>query len=186
MTNINRLKVKDWPQNGTMTLKQILDHPKSFLTTEKLRRLEDAYKYDFTDSEACAFAGIGISTLEKYKRASLELDTWVSTAKEFLFSQAKINIAKAVEDEDLDTSKWLLERRQKKLYSPRQEVTGDEGKAVEVNVIMNLLGNSVKTMETKKPTDTTIEGTEVVDTPTTIDNKVIIDDIPIVDEVMIK
>ena len=38
-------------------------------TPEVLQKLEEAYQYNCTDEEACAYAGIWVSTLQDWKKA---------------------------------------------------------------------------------------------------------------------
>ena len=91
-------------------------------TEAVVRKLELAFKNDFNISQACDYANISRDTyydwLEKKKGFSDKMEA----AKSHLIRQAKINVARAVRKGDLDTSKFVLERRAKDEYSTRQDV----------------------------------------------------------------
>ena len=42
--------------------------------------------------------------------------------------QAKVNIKNKIIEGDIETSKWILPKREKEDYSERQELTGKDGK----------------------------------------------------------
>lgn len=91
-------------------------------TDAVVRKLELAFKNDFNISQACDYANISRDTyydwLEKKKGFSDKMEA----AKSHLIRQAKINIARAVKKGNLETSKFVLERRAKDEYSTKQDV----------------------------------------------------------------
>jgi hypothetical protein len=100
----------------------------SAITDEVIRKLEDALKNDFTVTEACSYAGIGHTTYYDHIKANPDFADKMTRAKKFVFFASKRNIANAIINEGSVEDSWkLLERRQKKLYSLRQELTGKDG-----------------------------------------------------------
>jgi hypothetical protein len=60
-----------------------------------------------------------------------------------VFNTSHKVITDAIAEGDKDLSKWYLERRDKSRFAARQEHTGEEGKAIELN-------NTISTQETNE------------------------------------
>jgi len=70
---------------------------------------------------ACAHAGIAKDTYYRWIREKEGFSDEIEAAKSFIFIAAKKTIQQAVVKGDLKAAQWLLERRQKRLYSRDRE-----------------------------------------------------------------
>lgn len=93
-----------------------------------LQKLEEAFSNDATDVQACFLANISPATLYNYQKEHPEFLERKKALKEMTVYQAKINVKNKVMEGDIETSKWLLPKREKERYSERHEVTGKDGK----------------------------------------------------------
>ncbi len=80
--------------------------------------------------QACQVAGIHHSTFYKWKNESEEFAYLMERAKNDTNRRAKLNLRQAIENGEVETSKWLIERKEKSEYSLRSEVTGKDGKDI--------------------------------------------------------
>lgn len=99
-----------------------------------LSDLKAGFMRDFTDEESCHYAGISKDTYYRWRAISDEFCEVIDVAKTWLFRKAKQNLVDAVEAHSVDESKWLLQKRQKNLYSDRVEQTGKDGEAIQHEV----------------------------------------------------
>lgn len=83
------------------------------MTAGTLRKLEELFVRGLSDEEACLLADIGTSTLYDYCRDNPQFSERKELLKQRVKTRAKFNISKAIEDGDVDLSKWYLERRDK-------------------------------------------------------------------------
>lgn len=98
------------------------------ITPEVTAKLIEAFKNDFTQYEACLYAGISQDAFQRRCAADHRFAVEMDGAKAFVFFAAKRNIAQAVANQkDVEQSKWYLQKRQKDLYSDRIEQTGKDG-----------------------------------------------------------
>lgn len=98
------------------------------MTDETIRKLEIAFAKGYTDAEACLFASIkSLSTLYEYCQKHPDFSDKKELLKKTPSLKAKENIADAIEDGNIDVSKWHLERRNKEEYSLKveQELSGN-------------------------------------------------------------
>ena len=54
--------------------------------------------------------------------------------KEKTKTQAKLNVAEAIENKDIEVSKWYLERKAKDEFSARQIIDADVNTDVTINI----------------------------------------------------
>lgn len=128
-------------------------------TDKVLSDLKWAFMHDFTNIEACHHAGINPDTYYEWIKKSDEFEAKMEEYKSELFRKAKTIIADSVMDDNLepevkrDGAKWILERRQKKLYSNRTELTGEEGKPITDTAKDELkdISNSLKQLLDDRP-----------------------------------
>lgn len=99
---------------------------------DTLRILEGAFADGATDELACFLAQISPSTLYLYQSEHPEFSERKKYLKDQTKFQAKKNIRNAIENGDLDTSKWYAERKMKDEFSQRQEMTGADGERLQV------------------------------------------------------
>lgn len=100
-----------------------------------LRYLVEAFKLDATDEEACSYAGVSESWYYDEMKKKDEFSEQIHRAQRYPFLVAKGSVVGAMETGDNITGLKYLERRQKKLYSPRVEVTGEEGDSIVVDLV---------------------------------------------------
>lgn len=89
------------------------------LTPEVLAKLEEAFKSDFKDEEACSHAGIHPVTFYRWMNEDEEFRNKIETAKQFLFKFARNKLAKGVMDGTISPLE-LLDRRDRKRYAKGQ------------------------------------------------------------------
>jgi len=125
------------------TIKQLMGRHKKVLTLEVLSKLEEALKNDFTIQEACIYAGINDSSYYNYQMLSTQFRLKMERVRSFVSFAAKRNVAKAVVEGSIEDSWRYLARRQKKLYSTRSELSGEDGEPLKMEVnITNFKGLS--------------------------------------------
>ncbi len=112
------------------------------MTDDVLKKLEYAFNIGSNDREACSFAKISEKTLYNYQKENPDF-----LLKKLQDKDKPILKATATVVEDLDkveTAKWYLERRKKKDFSSRSELTGAEGEAIPLTILSgmsNVLNN---------------------------------------------
>lgn len=94
------------------------------MTQGTLRKLEELFVRGLSDEEACLIADIGTTTLYDYCKENPEFSERKELLKQRVKTRAKLNISKAIEDGDIDLSKWYLERRDND-FKTKQAVTHD-------------------------------------------------------------
>lgn len=99
----------------------------TIMTPDMVNKLEQAFSMGCSDLEACLYAGISKQTLYNYQAKNPEFVDRKEQLKEQLVLKARTVIANALNNKDENTAKWYLERKAKKEFSTRQEVTGEDG-----------------------------------------------------------
>lgn len=99
-----------------------------------VRYLEEAFRLDATVEEACSYARVSTTWYHDEKKKNPEFSEKITMAKQYPLLVAKGAVVGAMEAGDQITGLKYLERRQKKLYSPRVEVTGEEGDAIQIDI----------------------------------------------------
>lgn len=92
------------------------------ITEETVRKLVEAFQSDFTTDEACSHAGIGRTTFYDHYDKDEDFRTKIDSAKAYLFTYAKKNIARALKTGSIRDSWEFLRTRQREIYSERSEV----------------------------------------------------------------
>lgn len=82
------------------------------ITDSVVRKLEDIFKIGGTVEEACSHAGIAKSTYYERLKVDEGFRTDMEVAQHYSDLLAKNVVIKAVKDDDLNTSKWWLEKRE--------------------------------------------------------------------------
>lgn len=100
---------------------------KTVMTPEVVGKLEQAWSMGCSDLEACLYADICKQSLYDYQAKHPEFVDRKERLKEQLVLKARTVIANALNNKDENTAKWYLERKCKKEFSTRQEVTGEDG-----------------------------------------------------------
>lgn len=96
------------------------------MTEARLRKLENAFLFGFSDREACQYAEIALSTLYKYCKENPDFSERKELLKLEPKMRAKIKLVQAIESGDMKTIRWYLERKASDEFGSTQ--------AVELNV----------------------------------------------------
>lgn len=119
---------------------------KETITTEMADRILTLFKMGMKDMEVCGQLDITPSVLYRYQTNHPEFEEKKQLAKTHLVARARRELYAGLASDDLrlrvDTAKWLLERKEKKEFSTRQELTGEDGEPLAP--IINILPVEVK------------------------------------------
>lgn len=118
-----------------LTLKQL--QAKSRKCTDKtISDLKHAFMRDYTIERACRFARIHHDTYYEWMDQSEEFKLEMQAAQDNMLNTANDIInEKMITEKDKELAKWLTERRDKKRYAQRNEMTGEEGKELASPII---------------------------------------------------
>jgi hypothetical protein len=104
------------------------------MTDDVIQKLKFGFMKGLTDDECCDFAEICTSTLYNYCNQNPEFMEQKERWKHRPSTKAKINIVEAVENGDVELSKWSLERPNKAEFSPKVEIEADVDAEVNINI----------------------------------------------------
>ncbi len=90
-----------------------------------LQLLEGYFADGASDKLACFLANISESTLYNYQNDNPEFLERKEFLKDQVKFQARKNIREKIKAEDIDVSKWYLERRDKS-FKPKSDITTDD------------------------------------------------------------
>ena len=140
-------------KKGELSIKELM--LKSYgLNESVLEILVDALESDFTILEACHAAEIDEKTYYNWRKKSKAFSSKMDIARGALFRAAKKNIVRSIKKSKSVHDSWkLLEKRQKDLYSDRQELSDPEGKPLITSVKVKVI-NEHKTFDDDEPTET--------------------------------
>ena len=98
------------------------------MTEKTIQKLEQAFSYGATDSEACIYAEISRASLYDYQRKNPDFLDKKNAWKEKPVLQARKTIIDALKSGDVKTACWYLERKKKDEFSTKVEtaVYGDD------------------------------------------------------------
>ena len=102
----------------------------NIITQEIIHKLEEVFAIDGTDEEACFYANIAEATLYNYQNEHPEFLERKKHLKQRPILKARQTITKSLDDPL--NAKWYLERKRKKEFAERSELTGAEGKEFSV------------------------------------------------------
>ena len=83
------------------------------ITEVQWKKIEEAWSYEWPDTKACDYAGIGIGKLRKQYEKNPELRNKRDILKAGGIYQAKKNVIENLNSGDIQTTKWYLEKRDK-------------------------------------------------------------------------
>ena len=104
------------------------------ITPEVLRKLEYGFMRGMTDVEACLYAEISKTALYEYCGKNPAFAERKEELKKHPSVQAKLNVTEAIENGDVDLSKWYLERRNKDEFSQKQQIEADVSNEITINI----------------------------------------------------
>jgi transposase-like protein len=96
------------------------------LDAPEVVKILEAIKDDLTVDEIASHAGISPQTLYNWREKHPELEEAIQVAKQYLFIKAKKIVAKKINDGDEKMAVWILENRQRNIYSKRSEVAASK------------------------------------------------------------
>lgn len=103
------------------------------MTQSVIDKLEAAFSKAATDEQACFYAGISPDALYKYIRKNPKFGDRKECLKETLILKAKEELFQGLKGNP-DLALRVLERKAKdEGWSPRQELTGPNGKPIQTN-----------------------------------------------------
>lgn len=102
------------------------------MTSETLRKLEEAFSIGASDKEAIFVADVSSTAFYDYCKEHPEFAERKEQLKDMPKYKARKNINKAIDDGDKNISTWYLERKVKEEFSQRVEQTGKEGGPIEI------------------------------------------------------
>lgn len=101
------------------------------ITLEKEDRIMAFFKMGLNDEEVCEQVGISPASLYAHQNRHPDFQEKKRLAKTNLVARARRELFSGLQSEDekirVDTAKWVLERKCKKEFSTRQEITGEDG-----------------------------------------------------------
>lgn len=105
-------------------------------TEETVKKLEDIFKNGANVQEACSYAGISKETYYTWLETDESFLTKMESAQYYPVIAAKnILLQDIYKNKNIDSAKWYLERKAKKEFSLRQELTGEDGKDLPTPII---------------------------------------------------
>ena len=126
-----------------------------WLDKQKVHDLIAAYKIDATDEEACSYAGIRIENLRYFKEMHPEFLQVKEACKQIPCLKARQTIVQALGN--ADDAKWYLEKKRKKEFSSRTELSGPDGESLPPIQIEIVRPKNANTNTTEKhPVDNSI------------------------------
>lgn len=117
-------KIKKKKRNGRPTLHEKryenVGRPTKF-TPEVVAKLEQAFANAFTDSQACIFAGVSKDALYYYISKNPSFHDRKESLKKRVDIKAKTKLIEAINEGDVSSAKWWLERKCKDEFSLKTE-----------------------------------------------------------------
>ena len=102
------------------------------MTPEVLELLRQAFLMGCTDVEACLYANISRTALNEYMEKNPNFRTEREEWKENPTLQARKTVYENIKDKQ--NAQWYLERKAKKEFSPRQELSDPDGEPLKLLV----------------------------------------------------
>jgi hypothetical protein len=102
---------------------------------EIVEKLEAAFRDGAHIYEACDLAGIDKGTYYSWLEVKDGFSAKMIAAQEWVTEIAKSVVARDItKKKNIDTAKWWLERKLKKEFSTRSELTGADGQELKITV----------------------------------------------------
>jgi len=101
------------------------------MTLECIQKLEDAFSWGCTDSEACCHADISMSTLYDYCSKNEKFSDRKELLKNQPVMKAKKIVTNSLDEESLSTAQRVIDRKEGTKI--KNEHTGKDGNPIEVD-----------------------------------------------------
>jgi hypothetical protein len=105
------------------------------MTELVVAKLEEAFINGASDVEACFFAGIHKQSLYDYQKLNPDFADRKEALKDQTKFQAKKNVKAKIDEKDIETSKWYLERKAKDEFSSKSDHALTDGEGKPLNMI---------------------------------------------------
>lgn len=96
------------------------------ITDDVVRNLERSLQNGFTVRKACQLAKISPDTYYKHCEKKPAFSDRMDDAQRWAEEKARQNVVKAIDDGDIQSSRWYLERKVKNEFGTRTEITGPD------------------------------------------------------------
>ena len=106
----------------------------TIMTDSTLAKLKEGFAQGFSVRNACIWADISQDTYFDYCKKHPSFSDQCKTLQQKPLIKSILVINKALNEGDVSTAKWYAERKGKDEFSLRNELTGEDGKAIENNV----------------------------------------------------
>ena len=121
------------------------------VTEAVVLKLEEAFRVDATDEEACSYAGIGERTYYDHLKNDEAFRSRMHSAQLWPFLMMKQTVVKAAKEGDSRTAMKWLERRQRERYFTKAEQTVKMEKDGAAELAEALLGDPEATPKPLAP-----------------------------------
>jgi hypothetical protein len=107
---------------------------KTVITEEVISKLLEAFSMGYKVNHACLYAEICKQTFYNYCNKTEGFLEHCHELRQHPSIKAIALINKAINEGDVNSAKWWLERKCKEEFSLRQEITGEDGEAIKMKV----------------------------------------------------
>lgn len=108
----------------------------SVMTEAVLLKLEQAFAIDSTVEEACSYADISRDAFYDYIKKNPKFSDRIADLRQRPILLARQTIVSGLNSPE--HARWYLERKRKKEFSSRTELTGEDGKDLPTPILANL------------------------------------------------
>ena len=106
----------------------------TIMTTAVLNKLEEVFAVGGTDEEACFYANISHQTLYDYQKINPKFVDRKEALKKKPILKARRTVVRGLNK--ADNARWFLERKLKKEFATRTELTGEDGKTLPIQFVI--------------------------------------------------
>lgn len=99
-------------------------------------KLIAAFNNGFNIEEACSYSGISKDTYYKWLKKNKRFAYDMEVAQQAVSKTAKKVISEHIQNGNWKAATWWLERKQRKEFASRTELTGEDGEKLEVGIIV--------------------------------------------------
>lgn len=111
---------------------------KSVMTEQVIIKLEQAYAFGASDKEACFYADIAPATLYKYQEKNIDFMERKELLKSRPILEARQSVVEHMKTDGALALKFL-ERKRRKEFALREEITGKNGDSIEMNTSLTYM-----------------------------------------------
>jgi hypothetical protein len=126
-----------------------------------IEALRPYFILNYSVTKACSLAQIPQSTVQTWIETDEELRLKITAWQGSVAAKSRENIAKKIQDGDLETSKWYAERVEKEQFSTRLDLTNkDESFDTAPDILSEILDELRDKQQTrdKEPDKPTVQG----------------------------